>query len=216
MHQLMAVNEMDVLLEEGLASANFDVEDGLSDGDVLRLTQGMAEVRQLMQRDGMTFDEARLQIVRGRMALMGVDSSGMPLDPKTFTFDKVDDTMRKPWRNNDAVSSSSGGWRSVGSRRTVITPGFKLPRIFTAPEPVDSDSPGASNKWSMLAAGCKAVKPVVRQTMFIRASVLVLLAIFFVMLRMIGYKAESMMPWQLVQNEVPSAFGGDLAIEGSP
>ncbi|CAE8607742.1 unnamed protein product, partial [Polarella glacialis] len=129
-------------VEDGLRSATFEMGD-LNDGDKVRLTAGTAEARQLMQRDGLTFDEARLQIVRTRMALMGVDSSGMPLDPKTFTFDKVDHgRLPKPLRHSGVDRPGKDfGLTALGSRRvwaSLSSPAkakaafqnFHLPRFF--------------------------------------------------------------------------------------
>lgn len=36
-----------------------------------------------------SFDEARLQLVRGRMAQIGADATGMPTDPKAFTWEQA-------------------------------------------------------------------------------------------------------------------------------
>eukprot|EP00435_Cladocopium_sp_Y103_P050094 s1416_g15.t1 len=75
--------------EEGARhSVNWDLDENLSDAEKRRLVPGMAEVGQLMQQDGLTFDEARFKMVARQMELMGVDPSGMPLDPKAFTFEK--------------------------------------------------------------------------------------------------------------------------------
>jgi len=82
--------------EMGLASGTFELPQELDD----RTRAGVAEVCQLMGSDGLSFDEARLQIVFSRMAQMGVDESGMPTDPKTFTFDQVRTRgeVPTPWR----------------------------------------------------------------------------------------------------------------------
>lgn len=54
-----------------------------------RLATGMDEVRQSMQLDGLSFEEARLQLCLSRMAEMNVDALGMPMDSKLFTFDQL-------------------------------------------------------------------------------------------------------------------------------
>lgn len=93
----------------GLRSSNFELPQELDD----RTVAGVAEVTQLMHREGLSFDEARLQLVLRRMGEMGVDSSGMPTDPKTFTFDQVraqGAVPTKPWRQ--AVPESRRGCTS--------------------------------------------------------------------------------------------------------
>ena len=56
--------------------------------------------------------EARFQMVAKQMELMGVDSTGMPLDPKAFTFE---------------ARPKLEGWssRSTGSRHTILTRAFQ-------------------------------------------------------------------------------------------
>merc|ERR1719401_649653 len=93
---------MALAVEEGtsnvLTSSTFDMPLDLDD----RTRAGVSEVCQLMRGQGLTFDEARLQLVFSRMAQMGVDESGMPTDPKTFTFDQVRarGEVPKPWRRD--------------------------------------------------------------------------------------------------------------------
>mmetsp|Transcript_63475 Transcript_63475/g.112883 ORF Transcript_63475/g.112883 Transcript_63475/m.112883 type:complete len:235 (-) Transcript_63475:117-821(-) len=206
--------------EEGCSSANFEIEGDLSDGDCSRLTQGLVEVRQLMQRDGLNFDEARLQIVKKRMALMDVDSSGMPNDPKTFTFDQVD-SMPKPWRHSGAASSSQ---RQLGSRRGAPTSatGFPLPKLFSgsAPNGVDIDFAGTPaghrQLWSLWAASCKAVKPFIRGNWTtLQGLVLfgIALVVFFV--RLIGWKSDSVLPSMLVQNDARPSFSNQQMFQNS-
>mmetsp|Transcript_97488 Transcript_97488/g.271293 ORF Transcript_97488/g.271293 Transcript_97488/m.271293 type:complete len:201 (-) Transcript_97488:185-787(-) len=82
-------------MRTGLMSANFEMQE-LDD----RTRAGVAEVCQLMSQHNISFDEARLQLVLNRMNQMGVDESGMPTDPKTFTFDQVRSRgeVPTPWR----------------------------------------------------------------------------------------------------------------------
>ncbi|KAI0030077.1 hypothetical protein K488DRAFT_79821 [Vararia minispora EC-137] len=72
----------------GMTSANFDVEaDNLREGDA-RLgldEQGTREVMDIMQRENVNFDQARLIRHNRYLAANGIDPSGMPLDAKAIT-----------------------------------------------------------------------------------------------------------------------------------
>eukprot|EP00930_Biecheleria_cincta_P070760 TRINITY_DN58371_c0_g1_i1.p1 TRINITY_DN58371_c0_g1~~TRINITY_DN58371_c0_g1_i1.p1 ORF type:complete len:222 (-),score=44.78 TRINITY_DN58371_c0_g1_i1:70-735(-) len=196
-------------VEAGCISDNFETGD--SEEDRQRLDEGMAEVMQLMQREGLTFDEARLHIVRNRMALMGVDSSGMPLDPKAFTFEKVPaPAAPRPWRHN-AVAGLSAGWQR-GSRRCVNTEArCPLPKLLSASslpsyESSTASSGGVQDPWSLLAASCRSMsmKPLLRgwpNPMLVRAILLLCLALTIVLLRLFWWQAESIPPL-LVQGSV--------------
>merc|ERR1719414_246609 len=92
----------------GTPSETFEISSDCLTPDGRHLGAGMAEIRQAMRQEGLSFDEARLQLVRSRMLQMGVDSSGMPTDPKTFTFD----AFPKPCRSN-----------SLSSREAVVREG---------------------------------------------------------------------------------------------
>eukprot|EP00438_Fugacium_kawagutii_P002672 Skav222013 [mRNA] locus=scaffold2020:317996:320846:- [translate_table: standard] len=87
----------------------------------------MTEVGLLMQTDGLTFDEARLKMVARQMELMGVDPSGMPLDPKAFTFEK--DRPVPPKLSDDwGLSRSTGSRRGYQSHTPTGEPAM-LPRL---------------------------------------------------------------------------------------
>ncbi|CAE7725691.1 unnamed protein product [Symbiodinium pilosum] len=182
-------------------SATFELEAGLSEEDQQRLTRGMAEASQLM-KDGLTFDEARLKILAQRMAQMGVDSSGMPTDPKAFTFEKARNT------------AGSASWRSTGVRRgaQVMTPpavSAPVSRMFPMPEPGD-DSAGdrrPSLSGSLLVA-CKALKPVVRSAVLFRAVPFVIAAAVIILLRLLqlGWTRDPNLPALLVQEDVGKVF----------
>ncbi|CAJ1432070.1 unnamed protein product [Effrenium voratum] len=111
-------------MEEGCKSATFVLEDGLSEEDKKRLASGLAEARQLMREDNLSFDEARLKLVAKQMMLMGVDSSGMPMDPKAFTFEKA--------RPKERPSQGWGSaWRGTRRCNHLTPPGFlATPKSF--------------------------------------------------------------------------------------
>jgi len=55
----------------------------------------MEEVRRLMA-EGLSFEEARLELVLGQMRRCGADASGMPSDPKAFTFQHAGQPRARP------------------------------------------------------------------------------------------------------------------------
>ncbi|EJU03698.1 hypothetical protein DACRYDRAFT_105856 [Dacryopinax primogenitus] len=73
--------------EQGLSSSLFDIESNLEAGDSRSGLdpQGAEEVRRIMAREGVSFDQARL--IRHKLLLSrhGIDPSGMPTDPKAIT-----------------------------------------------------------------------------------------------------------------------------------
>jgi hypothetical protein len=73
---------------EVLRSEHFVVpKEGVHSDEGRRLLAGCSEVLQLMEKENLTFDEARLMLVMHKMnAAAGVAEDGMPLDPKAFTF----------------------------------------------------------------------------------------------------------------------------------
>ncbi|KAI0796203.1 hypothetical protein C8Q75DRAFT_872570 [Abortiporus biennis] len=71
----------------GLSSSAFDIEANIRDGDSRAGLdeQGTQEVLEIMRRERVNFDQARL-IRQNRIFLAnGIDPSGMPLDSKAIT-----------------------------------------------------------------------------------------------------------------------------------
>lgn len=71
----------------GLSSSLFDIDDNLEAGDSRSGLdpQGAEEVRRIMAREGVSFDQARLVRHKLLMSRHGIDASGMPTDPKAIT-----------------------------------------------------------------------------------------------------------------------------------
>ncbi|KZT59453.1 hypothetical protein CALCODRAFT_430924, partial [Calocera cornea HHB12733] len=71
----------------GLSSSLFDIDENLEAGDSRAGLdpQGAEEVRRIMAREGVSFDQARL--IRHKLLLSrhGIDPTGMPTDPKAIT-----------------------------------------------------------------------------------------------------------------------------------
>ncbi|KAI9451925.1 hypothetical protein BJY52DRAFT_961757 [Lactarius psammicola] len=72
----------------GMTSSTFDVEaDNIFQGDarVGLDEQGTQEVMEIMRRENVNFDQARLIRHHRYLAANGIDPSGMPLDAKAVT-----------------------------------------------------------------------------------------------------------------------------------
>ncbi|KAK7466309.1 hypothetical protein VKT23_005036 [Stygiomarasmius scandens] len=71
----------------GMSSSAFDIEANIRDGDS-RMgldDRGTQEVRDIMRRERVNFDQARLIRQNRILAANGIDPSGMPLDSKAVT-----------------------------------------------------------------------------------------------------------------------------------
>jgi len=73
--------------EAGLSSSNFDIEANIADGDsrIGLDERGTLEVQEIMRRERVNFDQARLIRQNAILAANGIDPSGMPLDSKAVT-----------------------------------------------------------------------------------------------------------------------------------
>jgi len=72
--------------DSGLSSTAFDLEANLAGDSRLGLDErGAEEVRNIMQTQGVTFDQARLIRHKQILARNGIDPTGMPLDSKAIT-----------------------------------------------------------------------------------------------------------------------------------
>jgi len=72
----------------GMTSSTFDIEaDNIREGDVRAGLdeQGTREVMEIMRREGVEFDQARLIRHNRILAQNGIDPTGMPLDAKAIT-----------------------------------------------------------------------------------------------------------------------------------
>ncbi|KAJ8473045.1 hypothetical protein ONZ45_g2887 [Pleurotus djamor] len=71
----------------GLSSSAFDIEANIRDGDSRSGLdeRGTQEVMDIMRRERVNFDQARLIRQNRILAANGIDPSGMPLDSKAVT-----------------------------------------------------------------------------------------------------------------------------------
>jgi len=73
--------------DAGLSSTTFDIEANIRDGDSRAGLDehGTREVMEIMRRERVNFDQARLIRQNRILAANGIDPSGMPLDAKAVT-----------------------------------------------------------------------------------------------------------------------------------
>ncbi|KAI0642135.1 hypothetical protein C8Q78DRAFT_1074713 [Trametes maxima] len=73
--------------DAGLSSSTFDIEANIRDGDSRAGLdeRGTQEVLDIMRRERVNFDQARLIRQNRILAAHGIDPSGMPLDAKAVT-----------------------------------------------------------------------------------------------------------------------------------
>ncbi|KAI0630559.1 hypothetical protein C8Q77DRAFT_1133847 [Trametes polyzona] len=74
-------------VDAGLSSSTFDIEANIRDGDSRAGLdeRGTQEVLDIMRRERVNFDQARLIRQNRILAAHGIDPSGMPLDAKAVT-----------------------------------------------------------------------------------------------------------------------------------
>ncbi|KAG6374786.1 hypothetical protein JVT61DRAFT_4164 [Boletus reticuloceps] len=87
LNQYIPLSTFSSQAEAGLTSSMFDIEANINDGDSRagldeRSTQ---EVLEIMRRERVNFDQARLIRHNQILARNGIDPSGMPLDSKAVT-----------------------------------------------------------------------------------------------------------------------------------
>ncbi|KAK6465970.1 hypothetical protein DFJ63DRAFT_311050 [Scheffersomyces coipomensis] len=82
------LNPFEQEIADGLSSSNFDLEANVNSGDQRKglSTEAKAEIKTIMDNQGISFDEARLQYTRSQLNENNIDSNGMPKDPKLVTF----------------------------------------------------------------------------------------------------------------------------------
>jgi len=77
--------EQDV--ENGLTSVTFDLNQNIEDGDTRPGLSDTEEIKRIMKRRGVSFDEARLIRQQQLLKKNNVDPvTGLPLDPKAVYF----------------------------------------------------------------------------------------------------------------------------------
>lgn len=74
-------------LENGFSSSNFDVSANIREHDPRTLDENAKlHIKKLMDENGLSFDDARLEYFQQRMKDNGVDAQGVPTDPRTVTL----------------------------------------------------------------------------------------------------------------------------------
>lgn len=74
-------------INDGLTSTNFDLEaNNLSDTRKGLSETAKEEIKEIMNRKGISFDEARLEYTRNELNKNDIDENGLPRDPKLVIF----------------------------------------------------------------------------------------------------------------------------------
>lgn len=83
-----AVGSFEEDLEEGLTSSNFDIESNISNNDQRPglLEDAKIAIRNIMEQENISFDEARLKYTRSRLNDNDIGDDGLPRDPRLITF----------------------------------------------------------------------------------------------------------------------------------
>ncbi|EIN09436.1 hypothetical protein PUNSTDRAFT_85788 [Punctularia strigosozonata HHB-11173 SS5] len=87
LQQYTPLSTFEAQANAGLSSAAFDIEANIRDGDSRAGLdeRGTQEVLEIMRRERVGFDQARLIRQNQILAANGIDPSGMPLDSKAVT-----------------------------------------------------------------------------------------------------------------------------------
>ncbi|KAG9309906.1 hypothetical protein JVU11DRAFT_9938 [Chiua virens] len=87
LHEYTPLSTFSSQAEAGLTSVMFDIEGNINDGDSRAGLdeRGTQEVMEIMRREHVNFDQARLIRHNQILARNGIDPSGMPLDAKAVT-----------------------------------------------------------------------------------------------------------------------------------
>lgn len=156
----------------------------------------MEEVRRHMA-EGLSFEEARLELVRGQMRRSGVDESGMPSDPKAFTFQQAR-RQRARSSGTGAVQPDAGEAKEASSFAQTL---HVLPALMTARQPKlarRSLSDGESSKWELPAPVPDVARMLKADKWFFVSALLFLALVPLVMFRLESW-ASPMVPRTLVQ-----------------
>lgn len=166
---------------------------------------GMEEVRRHMA-EGLSFEEARLELVRGQMRRFGVDESGMPSDPKAFTFQQAGKQRARP---GGATAGRPGTGEAKGDGGGFAKKLHALPALMMASQarpPRRSLSDEESAKWDLQGPGVLGVAGVARMRRadkwFLLSALLFLAVVPLVMFRLESW-ASPRVPRTLVQEARP-------------
>lgn len=75
-------------IENGLTSSTFDLNSNVSSGDSRDglLEAATAAIREIMEQENESFDQARLRYFQQELQDNGIGADGVPVDKKTVTF----------------------------------------------------------------------------------------------------------------------------------
>eukprot|EP00128_Syssomonas_multiformis_P002221 Colp12_sorted_trinity150504_noHs@4511 len=124
----------------GLSSETFDLTHNVSNQDNRKGLDNADEVKELMEKNGVTFDEARLILTRQRMLEHGIDpDTGCPIDTKVVTFSSV----RKHLKKQGQVTQASSKQEKIAA---LCKLGFSEDQCWVALKKFDGD-PMKAGAW---------------------------------------------------------------------
>ncbi|CUM63269.1 uncharacterized protein PRCAT00000840001 [Priceomyces carsonii] len=82
------LESFDADLEQGLTSNTFDISSNIANEDLRKGLDRKAKesIKEIMNKSGLSFDEARSQYTRSQLHANDIDHDGVPRDPKLITF----------------------------------------------------------------------------------------------------------------------------------
>lgn len=73
--------------EQGMSSQNFNLAGNITSDDSRSLdASATREIKKMMKRHNLSFDEARQRYITSRFSQHGIGADGMPTDPKALVF----------------------------------------------------------------------------------------------------------------------------------
>ncbi|CAG8778272.1 20023_t:CDS:2 [Gigaspora margarita] len=84
---IFSTNSFQNDIEGGLTSEAFDLHQNIADGDNRLGLEDSAEIKRIMEAEGLNFDQARLFRMQRKFKTNNIDpQTGVPRDPKLVTF----------------------------------------------------------------------------------------------------------------------------------
>ncbi|CAG8473066.1 5370_t:CDS:2 [Gigaspora rosea] len=84
---IFSTNSFQNDIEGGLTSESFDLRQNIADGDNRSGLEDAAEIKRIMEAEGLNFDQARLFRMQRKFKTNNIDpQTGVPRDPKLVTF----------------------------------------------------------------------------------------------------------------------------------
>ncbi|CAJ0880257.1 10168_t:CDS:2 [Entrophospora sp. SA101] len=107
-------------IEHGLSSETFDLHQNVVDGDDRSGLDDASEIRRIMKREGLNFDQARLYRQQMKFKSNNIDpQTGLPKDPKLVTFQSISSSSSKTSMNSTTVNVIDSDEYNANSNSTT-------------------------------------------------------------------------------------------------